>query len=141
MPRFKIPISPERRIQQLENNLYEARQAIINLMPGPIYEVLTDYIGCKSRQDTYSWKRNITTFLISEAKILSPQEGSYFSDRAYCPLCSDGTTNYYERGFSVPEGLKRHLSGWGNMAQCSVMKAVLDLANDYWDEELGEPNK
>ena len=65
-------------------------------------------------------------------KSLSPEEGSYLGPRAYCPLCEAGTSSPYERGFSVPEGLRRHLVGWGNTGACEVLEPIFGLAEDYW---------
>jgi len=73
--------------------------------------------------------------------VLSPEKGSYFSDRAYCPLCGDGSTSPYSNGFTVPEGLRRHLLGWGNMYQCSVMKTALRLAHEHWEEKFSASEK
>lgn len=138
MARFRYPVSPEDRIRRLEADLYEARRTILDLMPEPIRDTLSGYYGCKSRQDTYAWESEAIDFVISQAKILSSQEGSYLSDRACCPLCGGETTSPYERGFSVPEGLRRHLSGWGSSPRCSVMNAALKLAGDCWDEKFSE---
>jgi hypothetical protein len=56
----------------------------------------------------------------------------YFGPRAYCPLCGSGSSGPYDRGFALPEGLRRHLTGFGNAGACDVLSPVLDLARDYW---------
>jgi hypothetical protein len=60
----------------------------------------------------------------------------YLGQRALCPLCRDSSSSPYSEGFSVPEGLRRHLTGWGNVRQCRVMQAAAELARDYWHQEF-----
>ena len=74
--------------------------------------------------------------IIPYAQILTRAEGSVWGDRAYCPLCKDGSTAPYDRGFSVPEGLYRHLIGFGNVHQCVVMDAAFKLILDSWGNEF-----
>ncbi len=50
--------------------------------------------------------------------------------RAWCPLCGLGATSNYSRpGFSLPEGLERHLRGFGNTYRCDVIRA-LDITSE-----------
>jgi hypothetical protein len=59
-------------------------------------------------------------------------------DRAYCPLCGAGNSGPYEDGFALPEGLRRHIVGWGNMRRCPVFEAAYRLAQDAWDRKFKE---
>lgn len=38
-------------------------------------------------------------------------------------------------GFTLPEGLRRHLVGWGNVSQCGVTEAASELARECWDHQ------
>jgi len=105
-------------------------------MPEKFHSILRSYYDCKSSQETYHWDEGAAQQIIQHAIPLRPEEGSYFSDRAYCPLCGDGSQSPYESGFSLPEGLRRHLVGYGRAHQCSVMDAVLKLARDHWHEKF-----
>jgi hypothetical protein len=49
-----------------------------------------------------------------------------FRERLLCPICLDRPDMYAE-GFLWPEGLRRHLDGWGNQRQCPVMAAAARL--------------
>ena len=127
----------EEKIRRLQDELYQARYTIISLMSEGIEKILTSYYSCESREATYQWKEVAAAEIIEFAKILSPEEGSYFSERAYCPLCGNGSTTFYERGFSVSEGLRRHFVGWGDGAnQCRVFNAAERLARNYWHDKF-----
>lgn len=99
------------------------------------------YYACRSRQKLYSWEHDAVEEIIKLANILSTEERSFFSDRAYCPLCGEGSSSPYERGFSVPEGLRRHLTGRGNIQKCSVTQVAMSLAHDYWQREYADAEK
>jgi hypothetical protein len=103
---------------------------VLDLLPEPTQHVLKGYYSCKSRQETYRWEQDVAKNLAASATILPHDKRSFFSDRAYCPLCGVGSTGPYTEGFSVPEGLMRHLLGSGNVTPCLVMKVVLGLARD-----------
>jgi hypothetical protein len=115
-------------IRRLKAELDEARSTILALMPEETQRLLESYPSCESRQQTYSWQKSVAETII-ESAMLPREQGSYFSDRAYCPLCGCG-------GFTIPEGLRRHLEGWGNMHKCDVMKAALGLAREYWHKQF-----
>jgi hypothetical protein len=140
--RYIETVNPyEAEIRRLQDELSHARYTIISLMPEEIEKILTSYYSCKSRQETYGWADIAATEIIEFAEILSPEEGSYFSERAYCPLCKDGSNSYYERGFSVPEGIRRYLVGYGNTHQCRVFEAAQKLARNHWHDEFSAAEK
>jgi hypothetical protein len=125
------------RIKRLEHELYQVRQTIIHLMPENIRAILWGYRDCTDRAATHRWEDEAADQLIELAHVLTSEEGSYWWERAYCPLCRDGSTSPYQSGFAVPEGLRRHLVGWGNVRQCDVTAAVMALARAYWDDKFG----
>jgi hypothetical protein len=110
-------------------------------MPDNVQEIMNGHYSCISRQELYRWKHEVVEQIINLAGILSSEEGSYFSDRAYCPLCGQGTSSPYKRGFSVPEGLRRHLTGRCNSQQCMVMQAAMSLARDSWQSQYADAEK
>jgi hypothetical protein len=118
--------SPEDEIRKLKDELYFARRAIVNLMPDKISELLGGYFHCETRNDLHRWQGEAIAAIIETASPLTPHD-AYFP-RAYCPLCGEGSQGPYEEGFSLPEGLRRHLAGWGNCRQCSVTEAAFALA-------------
>ncbi|HEY0006384.1 MAG TPA: hypothetical protein VGB17_16500 [Pyrinomonadaceae bacterium] len=125
--------------RRLQNELYHARYNIIDLMSKEVKELLHSFHSCKSREETYIGEHSAAETIISLAKRIPPKEGAYFSHRAYCPLCGDGSSSPYASGFSIPEGLRRHLVGWGNNRnQCPVFGAAMSLARDYWYEQFHE---
>ncbi|KAB0670140.1 hypothetical protein F6V30_08235 [Oryzomonas sagensis] len=125
-------------IERLKNDLFEARYTILNLMPEKFERLLKGYYQVKSRQEGYAWEHDVAEQIIAEANILSKEEGSFLEDRAYCPLCGRGSNSPYDRGFAIPEGLRRHLTGWGNNSRCDVMEAAFRLARDHWHRSFHE---
>jgi hypothetical protein len=123
----------ERRIKYLEEELFKARWTILRLAPEKFHRILQGYYSCESREDTYGWDERVAEQVIGHAEPLPPEKGSYFSERAYCPLCGEGSLTPYESGFSLPEGLRRHLVGYGNTHQCVFTEAALKLAHDHWN--------
>jgi hypothetical protein len=54
--RYPELVNPyEETIKRLEYELYEARRAIISLMPEEVQKILGSYSSCESHADTYSW--------------------------------------------------------------------------------------
>jgi hypothetical protein len=41
--------------------------------------------------------------------------------RAACPLCGSWGYGIGAHGYSLPEGLRRHLEGYGRVQECEVM--------------------
>ncbi|WP_136525368.1 hypothetical protein [Geomonas ferrireducens] len=125
-------------IERLKNELFEARVTILNLMPEKIARILSSYYEVKSTREGHNWEHEVAELIISEAKLLSKEDGSYWQDRAYCPLCGRGSNSPYDRGFAIPEGLRRHLTGWGNATRCEVMEATFRLARNHWYRSFHE---
>jgi hypothetical protein len=128
-------------IRQLKNKLYSARSPIVDLMPKDIADLLQNHRGCESRADTYKWQSDVVDTIIDKA-IFLPERVSYSGvQRAYCPLCRDGSQGPYDEGFAISEGLRRHLIGWGNVRQCRVTDAAFALASEYWDSTVEEAER
>jgi hypothetical protein len=136
-PELAIIIDPyKEEIRALSNQLREARYTILSLMPKAAQDALKSYLSCESRQETHGWLNRTAETVVALAHILPPEEGSYFSNRACCPLCGGEGSSPYERGFTVPEGLRRHLVGWGNIRPCEVLEAAFELAHEHWHEKF-----
>jgi hypothetical protein len=129
------PATPEQaKIRHLEFELDKVRRAMIRMVPPRAQAILGSYSSCESRAGTSHWKDNIAEKILELAEILPDQDDR----RAYCPLCGEGTSSPYEEGFSVPEGLRRHLIGWGRGQKCDVVEASEMLAREYWHFEFHE---
>lgn len=128
MPRRPLFASTsDEYIEYLEEELDEARETIIKLMPDNIKEFLDNYTRCDTEDELDSWKwdsvENVIEIASNSPSLSFPELG--VRDRAYCPLCGDGD-------FTIPEGMRRHLEGRGNVRKCRVMKAVHSFAKDYF---------
>lgn len=135
MARSDIPPSVfEDQIRTLQRELTEARYAIIRLMPDDVERLLLSYHLVETREDSRRWEHETVDKLINKAKPFKRAMDEW----AYCPLCGGSSSAPYSEGFRFPEGLKRHLSGFGNTGQCDVTQAAFVLANDRWHDLFDE---
>ena len=99
-----------------------ARQAIVELMPQEISDILTDYRSCSSYGDFVAWQNQVVALITSMAEV--DPKATHFEERGYCPLCRGGTRGPYQSGFKIPGGMEKHLLGEGNASQCVVTEAA-----------------
>ncbi|MEM5419649.1 hypothetical protein [Paraburkholderia ferrariae] len=112
---------------RLSVDLAVARRKIIDLMD--MRGLLDGYVGIDNYDDLLAWQRGALQRVLDAADV---REGVkmgdlYGRDRALCPLCrrsANGPNSV--RGFIFPEGLRRHLLGYHNAAQCDVFGAAHD---------------
>lgn len=126
----------EEKNTQLEWKLYQARETILILMPEGVQEILRSYRSCASRDDANQWNHTVVEKIISLAEELPSPRVVGLPRFAKCPLCGSGSMAAYQPGFTLPEGLRRHLVGWGNARQCGVFHAVSALARDCWNNKF-----
>jgi hypothetical protein len=120
----------EELISNLQDQLDRVRRNILSLMTEEAQKILLGYVDCECQSDTRRW-RNIAAAEIIQLAEPIPSELFNFSNRAYCPLCKDDALVLHESGFKVPEGLRRHLIGWGDENnQCIVFGAAMSLVRD-----------
>lgn len=143
MPRtsnFIVPHDPE--LVRLKRDLENARHAILGLMSEPARDILSRYYQCASRAEVREWESKVVDQLVNLATPLPPRS-QYEGERAYCPLCGGSAQDIYnsQRGFSLPVGVERHLSGWGNTHQCDVTVAAFGLARDWARDKFQESER
>ena len=136
MPRFHLPAAHDPRdevIANLRNDLDIARQTIVSIVPAPFNGMLKSFYSAKTRQEG-----ELRLFAL-EAEIADLSKPILEApDRAYCPLCGEGSNSPCAIGFSLPEGVRRHLSGWGNTMRCRVMAAASSLARSHFERTFKE---
>lgn len=125
------------QIRKLKEELWAARMTIIRLAPMKYRDALESYYRCEVREESYAWLERVSEQIIETVEPLSTEKGAYFEPRAYCPLCGDGSLSPYDRGFALPEGLRRHLTGWGRSNHCSVTEAARRLSLDHFQSKFG----
>ena len=108
------------------------------MMPENVQRVLYSYRQCKTSEEGQNWRYNIIADLVDIAEALPPK--TYASlGRGVCPLCKRGPASAYYDGFTLPEGLRRHLEGYGNTQRCDVFSVLLSDINErlhaMFDEE------
>lgn len=123
-------------VERLKSKLDDARRTIIALLPEHFQQPLMSYYECQTWADYDAWKRRVVDYVVDHAKVLNQGEWSFVSSRAYCPLCGAGSSDPLRDGFAYPEGLKRHLKGWGNALRCDVLEHAFGLARDSKREAL-----
>lgn len=121
-------------VRRLRDELYRARRDIVELMPENITRLMQGYYGCKTRHDHHDWEQCVVEAIIGMA--VPDPEASHWQPRARCPLCRGGSSGPYDVGFTIPEGLRRHLVGFGNVHQCSVTRAAFAMARDALEDNF-----
>lgn len=123
------------QIRALESELWQARSTVMDLLPNPIANILHSYHLCASIDDTYAWSHVVVQRLIDITEPLTDLH-SLSGLRAPCPLCKGEAQSAYERGFSLPSGLKRHLEGSAGSPICAVFAAAKGLALSSWERKF-----
>lgn len=91
----------------------------------------------KARSEVFNWARETAEKIIQKIDGDESIKPSYLGDRrTLCPLCKRGPNSPYihAEGFSIPEGLRRHLLGSYNAHQCFFIKVAIDTAIDEINE-------
>lgn len=122
----------ETRIAILERDLWVTRQVVLELLPEEHNALLSSYKDLDATDSAALW-REATIEAVTELADPLPQSRTYIGTRAFCPLCGKGTTAQYERGYTVPEGLRRHLEGSGNIQGCQIKNVATQLAYEQVD--------
>lgn len=130
----------EERIKRLESELWTARYTILNLFTDELRELLNSYYSYESRPSLYEWENMIAEKLLDHVTIL-PYHPDWGRERAYCPFCGLGSQGPYDHGFAIPEGLRRHITGYGNTTKCPVVEQISYLAREHWNEKFSEKEK
>ncbi len=127
----------EQELRVLRDKLSETRNTVIKLMPDDLKNILSSYEECGSRREIARWLEETADKIVEYAKPSIPGceylPGQYLPPRSICPLCGRGADCKYSQGFSLPIGLRRHITGWGTrVSMCPVFKVVEALAYE-WD--------
>lgn len=116
-------------IRRYEDELYQLRELVLELMSPEIRQVLDPWSKTSSVTE---WRLRAAEAVIRLAEPKSPADmgSTGLSDRACCPLCREGRADSFgsgEIGFAYPGGLRRHLLGIGNSRPCRVLRAIADI--------------
>lgn len=121
----------DRAIEQLRDELCEAREEMLQLVDEPFRTYLQSYPRNDERAQAFAWKAAVVERILDATPPIPPDKvrGQV---RAYCPLCKGEAQSlvWGNDGYALPEGLRRHLSGTGNAIPCSVTRAAFRLATD-----------
>jgi hypothetical protein len=136
------PLAPdsEKIIRRLKEDNFLLRRLLISKLPPPIQAILESNRECEDRASVFRWLDGAAERLVEVSEKRPASEmGVYMGsgERAYCPLCGEGTRGPYPpEGFAWPEGLRRHLLGTYNSHQCHLMAVVKNAAIDDVEDEF-----
>lgn len=120
----------EDKIRYLEDELYSARRFIVSHAPDRYRDILENLASCRTAEQFFGLEPKAVEDIITECNSTLSNDNSW-NKRVLCPLCEDRPpAAYAEQGFTFPEGLRRHLTGYGNVSQCDVVKACCKLVLD-----------
>jgi len=124
-------------LRGLRDELYSARYTIIELMSDEVAALLKSYSNCESTRDFHKWCAGTADKL---ASMVPPEciRQSYSETRAKCPLCGSVGHGPFANGFVLPEGMRRHFTGYGKARHCPVTEAAFGLGRDYVKWRYGE---
>ena len=111
--------------RRLTVDLSMACDKIVELMD--IRGLLDGHAGLEDHDDLLEWRKKSIQRVLDAADV---RDGAAMgdlggNDRALCPLCRRSANGPGRaRGFAFPEGLRRHLLGEHNSAQCDVFGAA-----------------
>lgn len=138
---FEVGEPLAERVKRQEQTIERLRWDLVHLAPDEFRDLLHSFFRCENRVDAHRWEGEVAEKIADQTTPLwNPELAAQGQARAHCPLCRGGATNYYgnEPGFKLPEGLRRHLVGFGKSAQCVVMRAASEIARDHWHEKFHE---
>lgn len=149
MFRFRDPYrrgyeTTDEYFERLTSKLEGAFRTIIDLIPEKFRDVLGSYYMCEYPEDAKYWESIACSKIIDLVTPVPEEEqpfGFYLNARAPCPLCGAEASSPFYRGFSLPEGLNRHLEGYGRMSKCPVMDAAQHLSEAYFYDTFAEAEK
>jgi len=125
------------KIDELRHDLERARDDMIDIMPEKISEQLKKYLLCNNHDDRLQWWYE-SLKVITDSTVPDPEfSNSWTGKRANCPLCHGGN-NWHYNGFSLPEGLRRHLEGNSGAHACHILKHMDELSFDYVERRQSE---
>jgi len=128
----------EAKIRLLLNDLFLAREAIIDLMPEHLRDCLEESISCHSFEDFENWESWAVDRVIAIAELDAHQLALRGRIRLPCPLCGGAPQSEDLGGYLLPTGLLRHLEGSHRSTRCRVLTSV---ANECRQRVLDAPDR
>jgi hypothetical protein len=104
--------------------LYETSKLVLQLLSDEAQRIL-EYREDYRKLDCHKWRERVASQVIALAQTKPDWQGR---ERAECPLCKEGPQQGSPDGFTIPEGLNRHLEGSHNFYRCGVMVVAERLA-------------
>lgn len=113
--------------------LHIARRAVLSMVRARYPDDVAAFERVRGWETFEPWCDDFVDTLLGKAEeaIASPFHRGV--GRVLCPLCGEGPEQVWtEQGWSVPEGLRRHLTGYGRVSQCSVMVVLGAITREHW---------
>jgi hypothetical protein len=131
-------MSTDETIRHLEEDLYLAREAIIQLAPDKFHDLLLDRARTiENRDDLHRWERDLNAAVIAAAEPIESAGRWQDDPKVACPLCrSRGRGAFGMKGWALPAGLEMHLNGGGTTSRCPVIDAAWGFMGRRHDEKF-----
>jgi hypothetical protein len=113
-------------ISDLQLQLEQTRELVIALLPEQARRIVEPRFAL-TIDEVITWHSHTVERVIELAE---PKPDFNQQDRAPCPLCRRGPEQGVHDGFTVPEGLRRHLEGSHNFHRCEVMAVAYTLTKN-----------
>jgi hypothetical protein len=122
-------------IRRLKDELHTVRRALVDLMPPEAQAILWSCYRAKTDQEWAVWPEAAADKIVELCTGITQRtyQGQPIEPpRAKCPLCRAGPQSYYDGhlGFALPEGLMRHLTGYGRSHECPVFGAARAIGRE-----------
>ena len=131
-------------VEELCDEIHYIRSTFLHILPFSLDDNdLGNYYNIKSSLELSSWEHKFIDKVVDEVdtsqwdkKMKSNEFKRNLNSRGECPLCHSkpyGAWNDWEAaeyGYTIPEGLRRHLTGYGKMNQCVVVKSIFNYVFD-----------
>lgn len=130
--------TPEESLRKLKSDLWQARYNLLRRAPSNVRGDLESYRQCRNRMESRGWLDRVAERILEIAQPIPDSLNGWGPPRGWCPICGDGSSGPYDTGFALPEGLRRHLVGYGRSNQCVFTETAEQLAREAWDEKFAE---
>jgi hypothetical protein len=119
-----------------DDQLFSVRHAFLEVLPGELYLLASKVISLKEDDRLWEFLHEVVVATVALGERILAEQGPadvLFDnpDRVPCPLCGrvpDGP--YPSPGFTVPEGLTRHLEGRHPARECVVMEVLREWGRE-----------
>lgn len=115
----------QEQVDRLNDLLFDAVELVLDLVPSQYRQKLRQISHARPPLKGAQLRDQLVAEIIADLEKENSERWEHaLEQRALCPLCKRSSSAPYARGFTVPTGLKQHLTGSGNAHRCEVISLV-----------------